>query len=75
MDVLHPPALLNWEEKLLYILSRSVGVLLVLGTIVHYDRSVELWIDPCGPLTCLNAEPSINGAKQQEESCRPVKVR
>jgi hypothetical protein len=38
--VLYPLAILNWEEKGSSLLSRFVGVLLALGTIVHYDRPV-----------------------------------
>jgi hypothetical protein len=57
--------LLNWEEKMDCILSRSGGVLLVLGTIVHYDRPVECWLDTCSPLTCHNAETSIGGSSSR----------
>jgi hypothetical protein len=42
---------------------------------IEARESIANVIRISGPLTCLNAESSINGAKQQEESCIPVKVR
>jgi hypothetical protein len=68
MDVLHPLVILNWEEKTSCIPSRLVGVLLALGTIVHYDRPVERWPVICGPRTCPNAATSIK-ASPSRRSC------